>query len=149
MNTITKTTEITIDSKPVRRSSAKPVYCISDGEIYASVTDAAIAVDSHVSLISAACLGKIKTAKDKQWCFVKDMKDRILDISNATKEYLADAKAYRAIEAERKAKEEHEANIKRMEERINSRAAQIAKLEEELEVEYQMYEAMKAEYTAA
>lgn len=139
MNTITTTTEITIDTKPVRNKNAKPVYCISDGGLYASVTDAAIAENMSIWAISAACRGKFKTANGKQWCFVKDMPAHILDISNATKELVKDASIYRNQEAERKAKEAHEKAKREL-------AEKMAKLADELDMAKQMYEAMEKEY---
>ena len=113
MNVIAKTTEIKIDAQPNRRNSAKPVYCITDGKIYASVTDAAIAENVHVTAVSMTCRGKQKTTNGKQFCFIRDLKNHILDIANNTLDLKADAEKYRAIEAERKAKEEHEAKMKK------------------------------------
>ena len=113
MNVIAKTTEIKIDAQPNRRNSAKPVYCITDGKIYASVTDAAIAENVHVTAVSMTCRGKQKTTNGKQFCFIRDLKNHILDIANNTLGLKADAEKYRAIEAERKAKEEHEAKMKK------------------------------------
>lgn len=139
MNTITTTTEITIDTKPVRNKNAKPVYCISDGNVYASGIDAAAAEKVHASLISAVCRGKYKEANGKQWCFVKDMPTRILDISNATKELVKDANIYRTQEAERKAKEAHQKAMHELEEKMT-------KLTDELDMAKQMYEAMKEEF---
>lgn len=135
MNVIAKTTEIKIDAKPARKGNAKPVYCITDGKIYQSVMDASIAENLHNTAISAVCLGKIKTANRKQWCFVDDLPNRILDIANNTAELKADAEKFRAIEAERKAKEEYEEKIRKIqeqmkasEEKMKQLAAEYAKL---------------------
>lgn len=139
MNTITTTTEITIDTKPVRNKNAKSVYCISDGNIYASVLDTAIAENIVSSAISSVCRGKLKTANGKQFCFVKDMPSRILDISNTTKELVKDANIYRTQEAERKVKEAHDKAKRELEEKM-------AKLADELNMAKQMYEAMEKEF---
>lgn len=147
MNIITNTTEVTLDTKPVRNKNAKPVFCITNGNVYASCTDAAEAEKSHVTLISQACRGKIKTCNGKQWCFVKDMPIRILDISNAYKNLNDDALHYRAIEAERKAKEAHQQALNKKKERIASRKEQIEKLLREQELDQQMYEAMEKEFS--
>lgn len=131
MNVIAKTTEIKIDAQPNRRNSAKPVYCITDGTIYASVTDAAIAENVHITAISMACRGKQKTTNGKQFCFIRDLKNHILDIANNTLDLKADAEKYRAIEAERKVKEEHEAKMKKMQLEIKQREEKIERLNAE------------------
>jgi hypothetical protein len=131
MNVIAKTTEIKIDAKPTRKGNAKSVYCITDGNIYQSVADAAIAEGLHLSAISLVCRGKMKTANKKQWCFVNDLPNRILDISNNTLELKADAEKYRAIEAERKEKEEHEERIKKIQEQMKAREEEMKRLAEE------------------
>ena len=146
MNTIHTTTEITLDTKPVRTKNAKPVYCITDGNVYASCTDAAEAENIGIDSISMACRGKAKTAKGKQWCFVKDMPTHVLDISNATKELIKDAKIYRKQEADRKAKEAHKQAMHKLEEKIIKRKLDIQEMQEQLEKEQQMYEAMEKEF---
>lgn len=147
MNIITNTTEVTLDTKPVRTKNAKPVFCITDGIPYASCTDAAEAEGVGIDSISLVCRGKTKTANGKQWCFVKDMPTRILDISNAYNELLDDAIKYRAIEAERKAKEAHQQALNKLEERIVKRKLDIQEMQEQLAKEQQMLEAMEKEYT--
>ena len=82
MNTIATVTEITINTEPVRTKNAKPVLCISDGKVYASGIDAAIAYGLHFTNISQACRGKIKTTGGRQFCFVEDVKAKILDVGN-------------------------------------------------------------------
>ena len=147
MNIITNTTEVTLDTKPVRTKNAKPVYCISDGSIYASCTDAAEAENLHMSSISLVCRGKAKTVNGKQWCFVKDMPARILDISNATKELLKDADVYRKQEAERKAKEAHAQAVIQLEEKINQHKMMMIDMQKKLEEEQRMLAAMEKEFT--
>ena len=147
MNIITNTTEVTLDTKPVRTKNAKPVFCITDHNVYASVTDAAMAEKVHVTCISSACLGKLKTANGKQWCFVKDMPIRILDISNSFKEIYDDAMKYRVIDAERKAKEAHQQAMHKLEEKIVKRKLDILEMQEQLEKEQQMLQAMEQEFS--
>lgn len=146
MNIITNTTEITLDTKPVRNKNAKPVFCITDGKPYASVTDAAEAEGIGIDSISMACRGKIKTANGKKWCFVKDMPIRILDISNAYKELYDDAIKHREVEAERKAKEAHKQAMHNLAEKMTKRKMEIESMQEQLLKEEQMYEAMRKEY---
>ena len=115
MNTIIKTTEISINTKPRRKGNAKPVFCITDGTLYASATDAAIANNVHHTMMSQVCRGKVSTAKGKQYCYVKDLANHLIQLSESVKDLYTDASIYRAqkaeeerIEAERKAKEEAE-----------------------------------------
>ena len=104
MNSIIKTTEVTLDSKPKRTKNAKAVFCITDGNIYASTVDAANAIGVHNSSISMCCTGKVATVKGKRYCFVKDLTIHVLDVASEIKSLYADASIYR----ERKAKEEAE-----------------------------------------
>lgn len=136
MNIITNTTEVTLDTKPVRNKNAKPVFCITNGKPYASVTDAAEAEGIGIDCISLACRGKIKTANGKQWCFVKDMHVHILDISNAYKALYEDAMKHRDAEAKRKAKEEAVEAMRKLEEKMH-------KLADEMDMAKQMYETMR------
>ena len=141
MNTITKTTEITIDSKPIRTKNAKPVYCISDGSIYASGLDAANALNVDAASISTMCRGKVKSVKGKQYCFVSDLHNHILDISNITKELLEDAMKYREIEAKRIAEEQRVQKKNKLQneiEAIKKRIADEQRRLENAECEYAM-----------
>ncbi len=146
MNTITTTTEITIDTKPVRNKNAKAVYCISTGNVYASTVDAGIGEKCCQGCVSAVCRGKFKQTNGKQFCYVKDMPARVLDISNATKELHKDASVYRAQEAERKAKEAHQKAMHDLEEKMTKRKQEILEMQEKLAKEQQMYEAMEKEF---
>ena len=146
MNIITNTTEVTLDTKPVRNKNAKSVYCISDGNVYASGIDAAEKEGVSPNAIYLACHGKSKTCNGKLWCFVKDMHIRILDISNATKELVKDADVYRKQEAERKAKEAHKQALHNLEERMIKRKLDIQDMQEQLIKDEQMYEAMRKEF---
>ena len=130
----------------MRNKNAKPVFCITDGKPYASCTDAAEAVGVGIDSISMACHEKVKTVKGKQWCFVKDIPIRILDISNAYQELYEDAMKYRAIEAERKAKEAHKQALNNLAEKMTKRKMEIENMQEQLLKEEQMYEAMRKEF---
>lgn len=147
MNTISITTEVSLDTQPIRNKNSVPVYCITDGTIYASGKDAAMAENTCTSNISDVCRGKTKTCNGKLWCFVKDMPERVLDISNNTKELLEDAIKYREIDAERKAKEAHQQALNKLEEKIAKHKLDILEMQEQLAKEQQMFEAMQAEFT--
>ena len=146
MNTVITTTEVTMDTMPIRTKNAKPVFCITDHKFYASCTDAGIAEGVHMSMISAVCCGKAKTANGKQWCFVKDMPIRVLDISNSYQDIYEDAMKYRAIEAERKAKEAHQQAMHQLEEKIMKHKMDLFDMQEQLEKEQQMLAAMQSEF---
>lgn len=119
MNVVANVTEIQIDSTPIRTKNAKPVYCITDGKIYASVADAAIAEGTHLSNISCACRGKTSMANGKKWCFVKELQAHITDISSTMESLRSDAEKYRAIEAERQEKERRQADYEKAKEKLN------------------------------
>ena len=146
MNTIINTTEVTLDTKPVRNKNAKSVYCITTGNVYASTIDAGIGEDCAQSGVSAACRGKTKTCNGKHFCFVKDMPIRVLDISNVTHDIYNDAVKYRKQEAERKAKEAQEMALMKKREKIEAMRNQIDKLLCDLESEQTMYHAMEKEF---
>lgn len=82
-NVIVNKTEVVLHTKPVRTRNAKPVYCITTGEVFASGLDAAEATGVNAVNISNVCSGKQKTSNGKQFCFVKDMQAHILEISDA------------------------------------------------------------------
>lgn len=80
-NTIATKIRVDIDTKPPRNRNAKPVYCITDGTVFASGLDAAHTNNTATSDISNVCNGKLKKAKGKQYCFVSDIPMRVFDIS--------------------------------------------------------------------
>ena len=132
MNVIAKTTEIEINSTPIRTKNAKPVFCITDGKIYASVTDAGIAEGTHFTNISMACRGKTATACGKRWCYIKDLHAHIVDISSEMDALRRDAEKYRAIEAERKARKQREEKYKKAQEKVAALKAKQEAREAEL-----------------
>ena len=146
MNVITNTTEVTLDTKPVRSKNAKPVFCITNGNVYASTVDASIGEKCHQTGVSAVCRGKSKQTNGKQFCFVKDMPTHILEISNIYNELYDDAMKYRRIEAERKAKEAHQQAMNKLEEKIVKRKLDIMDMQRKLEEEQQMLLAMESEF---
>lgn len=145
MNTIINTTEVTLDTKPVRTKNAKAVFCITDHKVYASGIDASEAEGIHATTISVACRRGCK-ANGKLWCFVKDMPIRILDISSSYQDIYEDAMKYRAIEAERKAKEARQQALQKLEEKIEKHKLDLQEMREKLEMEQQMYAAMEKEF---
>ena len=76
----------------------------------------------------------------------KDMPAHVLDISNATNSSYKDAVKYRAIEAERKAKEEHQQAMNKLAEKIVKHKLDIDDMQKKLEEEMSMLKAMESEY---
>jgi hypothetical protein len=146
MNTIVTKTEVNLDTKPARTKAAKPIFCITDGKIYASGLDAAKAIGVDPTCISHVCLGKLKTVKGKKYCFVSEMQARILDISNAMQDALKDANAYRAIKAEEERKAACEKKKNELHNKITAREEQLRKEAEELGTMKAMLAAMEAEF---
>lgn len=80
--TITLTEAATINANGrARTKGAKPVFCISTGEVYASATDAAEANGVSIYAISTCCLGKVKTSNKKRFCYIKDIENYLDEIA--------------------------------------------------------------------
>lgn len=110
------------------RKNHKPVMCITTGEVYASVLDAAEANEVSYAAMSWACCGKSKTCKGKRFCFVANITEHLDEIAECMRIREAKAKAYDEInakqEAVRKAKAKYEHYTKR-----------VADLEQQLKTE--------------
>ena len=65
------------------RGNCKPVFCITTGEIYTSVTDAAEKIGVTVSAMSCAVTGKMKTCNGKRFCYVTKLTEHIEEISES------------------------------------------------------------------
>ena len=142
----------------------KPVVCVTDIKYFTSVIDAAEFYGVHPVCISQACNGKLKTARKKEFCFLKDLPmhlDKIARQHNLMMERQqkleADAAVGRAIreqqEAERKAEEERiraEEEAKRKAKEEHDKAVERArrafkKADDEFERRQRMVERAKAE----
>lgn len=91
--------------------NSKPVFCITDGAVYASVTDAAEKNGVSPCNMSAAVTGKVKTCKGKRYCFISDVMEHLDEISENLKIRNAKVASYDAIIAEQTAKREAQANL--------------------------------------
>lgn len=98
--------------------NSKPVFCITDGAVYASVSDAAEKTGSTQSTMSAAVTGKIKTCKGKRYCFISNVMEHLDEISENLKIRNEKVASYDAMIAEQNAKKEaqeaiakHQANV--------------------------------------
>ena len=108
------------------KRAAKPVICIDTGEVYASTTDAAEAAGVHITTMSSVCLGKIRTANGKRYCYLSRVTESLDSIVTRLRETAAveeDAKRWKAYQAEQ------EAIRKAEEERIRAEQERIAAIE--------------------
>ena len=66
--------------------SGKKVLCITTGEIYTSVKQAADANHMKYASVHAVCYGRMKAHNQMQFCYLEDAPYRIVDIANGIKE---------------------------------------------------------------
>lgn len=115
----------------------KPVICIDTGEVFTSCADAAEHAGVHISTISACCIGKIRTANGKRYCYLSRVTESLDSIVTRLRETAAveeAAKKWMAYEAEQEAIRAAEA--KRIEEARKAeekRQAEIAKADAKVE----------------
>lgn len=119
--------------------NCKPVICIETGEVFTSATDAADYIGVHYTMMSAACIGKVKTCKGKHYCYLNEALENLDSVVTRLREASAmedDAKKWRAQEAEKEAariaKEKHEAAIVKAREKIAKIQENCNKLEAKL-----------------
>lgn len=91
--------------------NAKPVFCITDGSVYASVTDVAEKLGVNATAVSQALNGKVKTCKGKRYCFISDVMAYLDEISENYQIRAAKLEAYDAMVAEQTAKQEAQENL--------------------------------------
>jgi hypothetical protein len=101
--------------------NCKPVYCITTGEIFASVTEAAIANGVDISNISAAITGKAKTASGKKFCLLSRCVEHMDEISEVTQARYTKAVAYDTMVARQKAVEDAHNKYKKAQEAVRAR----------------------------
>ena len=144
MKNITINNKATIKVEGKRESKlCKPVICIETGEVFASSADAAEYMGVHYTMMSAACIGKVKTCKGKHFCYLNsalENLDAVMTRLREANEMEADAKKWREQEAaerlrleeERKAKERHDADVERAKAKVSKLAMACAKYQEKL-----------------
>lgn len=133
--------------------NCKQVICLDNGKVFASCADAAEAMEVSQGVMSACCLGRIRTVKGKHFCYASHSSEN-LDMLTAQIRFmnarLAEMEADAAIgrvmreeqEAKRKAEEEH---IKA----IEDAKAVIEKANNKLERRKRMMERKENEYMEA
>lgn len=118
----------------------KPVLCITTGEVFASVSDAAHSVGSSVGTMSCA-LHHNGTFKGKRWCYLANSIEHLDELTaniRSTEEKLAD---YEAMKAKRE-------NIKKAKAAVKQHQANVAELRRKLDEEIALMESAQAELDA-
>ena len=136
---------------------SKPVICIETGDVYVSLTDAAEAVGTAVTNMSAHLTGRSRHVKGKHYCYLSRVNESLDAIVTRLRETAAveeDAKKWQAYQAEqeairkaeekraeeaRKAKEKHDGEVAKADAKIercqtirDRIAAQLAEAERNL-----------------
>jgi biopolymer transport protein ExbB/TolQ len=88
------------------RKNCKAVFCITTGEIYASVTDAAEQLGVTPGNISLAATRRVKTCKGRQLCFVSDVSEHLDEIAGTLRTHCMKASNYDEMIAHQKALDE-------------------------------------------
>ena len=111
------------------------VMCISTGEIFTSCTDAANANNVTVGHMSTVCRGKGRSAKGKQYCYIKDIDMHLDEISDA----ISKKNAYQELLAKENRRKQlrnmiadYKGDIKRLESELTETYAKLNKAEQEL-----------------
>jgi hypothetical protein len=110
------------------RKNHKPVMCITTGEIYASVLDAALANGVTIGAISWACCGKSKTCQGKRFCFVANVTEHLEEIAECLRIREAKAIAYDEICAKKEA-------LNKAQAKYDHYTQRVADLEQQLKTE--------------
>ena len=119
--------------------NAKPVFCISTGEVFTSVYDAAESVGASNSSMSWALTQRMKTCKGKRWCFISEIPEHLEEIANNMRAREIKVKEYDKIIAEREAVNKanadlakHKANIEKLCVQLEKETASMHEAEEVL-----------------
>lgn len=134
--------EITVSRKAIIKGkgsctngNTNAVLCITDGSIFTSCTDAANANNVTVGHMSTVCRGKGRSAKGKQYCYIKDIDMHLDEISDA----ISKKNAYQVLlakENERKRIKnmiaDYKGDINRLEQELAETYAKLNKAEQEL-----------------
>lgn len=100
--TVQNASEIKNVRGELRNTNAKPVFCIDTGEVFASVTDAAIAANANPSTMSWCLTERQKTCKGKRYCYLSKVTEHLDEISECMREREIKVKAYDELVAQLK-----------------------------------------------
>ena len=121
--------------------NAKPVYCISTGEIFASVTDAAKAIGSSTNNLSAHLTGITAHCKGKRLCYLSKVTENLDEIASEFRIRNEKVAAYDKFLAEQEA-------IRKANEELAKHKANAEKLRTQLEKEMELWKAAEAQLNA-
>ena len=119
------------------RGNSKPVFCITDGSVYASVTDVAENFGVHMTAVSQVLNGKVRTCKGKRYCFISEVMAHLNEIAENFQIRNAKIEAYDAMIAEQNAKKEAQENLAK-------HKAKCEELRQKLENEIRLLEEAQA-----
>lgn len=119
--------------------NCKPVLCITTGEVFPSLTDAAAMNNVTVSAMSLATSKKNKVCKGKRFCLVSELSmHELTELAEAMRASAEKAAKYDAIIAERN----HKAEVVKRLERFKTK---YANLQHEMEITKKQLDAAEAE----
>ena len=81
--TVHNETLVSAQGTPHNRN-CKPIFCITTGEIFTSVGDAAEANGVDITTMSKALVGKIKVCNGKRFCYVANITEHLEEIAQQT-----------------------------------------------------------------
>lgn len=108
--------------------NCKAVYCITTGEVYASVADAAEAIGVTKTAMSWALSGRSKSCKGKRFCFINQIVEHLDEIASNNRSREAKVTAYNEMV-------EKQEKIRKAQTKVDKHDARIAELQEALEKE--------------
>lgn len=119
--------------------NCKAVYCITTGEVYASVADAAEKNGVSQSAMSWAVCGHTKSCKGKRFCYVSKIVEHLDEIAEISRVRTTKVNAYEKVvarqEAVRKAKakyDKHKAKVDELQAKLDEAKHLMAEAEQEL-----------------
>ena len=113
--------------------NCKAVYCITTGEVFASVADAAEAIGVTKTAMSWALTGRSKSCKGKRFCFIHQIVEHLNEIAEVNRAREAKVIAHDAMVEKQK-------KIKAVKDRIATHNARIEELQLELKQEMDLME---------
>lgn len=105
--TVHNKSEITAQGVP-RNRNAKPVICLTTGEVYTSATDAAEANGVSIYSVSMNCLGKTKRSKGKRYCYLSKVTEHLDELTESIQMMAEKAKKYDELVARKETKSQTE-----------------------------------------
>lgn len=105
--------------------NCKAVYCITTGEVFASVADAAEKNGVSTASMSWAVCGKSKSCRGKRFCFVSNIIEHLDEIATNNRDREAKVTAYNAMI-------EKQEKIRKAQAEVDKHDARIAELQEAL-----------------